>query len=102
MAQEKVTVKISYADILKAQAPKIIKNAQVKSIIVHKIKEFINSQQQQEVSINEFRTRKAVAQRTKEDILKLNFQQWTTLKDSLKSETINSKNSLVINYWCNI
>ena len=60
-AQEKDSVKISYADILKAPAPdKLIKNAQVKSINVHEIKEFINSQQQQEVSVNEIKTKKQV------------------------------------------
>ena len=64
----------------------------MKSINAHEIKEFINSQQQQAASINEIKTRKEAAKRTKEDILKLNLQQWTTLKDSIKSETIKWKN----------
>ena len=101
-AQENLKIKISYADILKAPAPKIIKRAQVKSINAHKIKEFINAQQQQTASINEINTRKAAAKRTKVDIQKLNLQQWTTLKESVKSETAKWKNSLVRNDWCNI
>ena len=73
-AQENIEIKKSYADILKAPAPQ---NAQVQSINAHKIKEFINSQQQQAVSVNEIKTRKATAKRTKADIQKLNIQQWT-------------------------
>ena len=69
---------------------------------MHEIKNFINSQQQQAASIKELETRKAAAKRTREDILKLNNYQWTTLKDSVKTETIKWKNSLVRNEWCNI
>ena len=43
---------------------KLIKNAQVKSIDAHEIKEFIHSQQNKAASLNEIKTRKAVAQRT--------------------------------------
>ena len=57
-------------------------------IKAHEIKEFVNSQQQQAASINEISTRKAAANRTKADIQKLNIEQWTSLKDSVKSETI--------------
>ena len=92
---------MSYAEILKAQAPKIIKNAQVKQINVHEIKEFVKSQQQA-TPINEIGTRKATANRTKADIQKLNIEQWTSLKESVKTETIKQKNSLVRNNWCHI
>ena len=101
-AQEKSQIKTSYADILKTQAPEIIKNAQIQTIKVHEIKTFIKSQQQQATPIKEIETRKVTAKRTREDILKLNLQQWTTLKDSVKTETIKWKNSLVRNEWCNI
>ena len=74
----------------------------MKSINAHEIKEFIKAQQQQAASINEINTRKAAAKRTKEDIQKLNLQQWTTLKESVKSETAKWKNSLVRSNWCNI
>ena len=37
-----------------------------------------------------------------EDILKLNLEQWTSLKDSVNQETIKWKNSLIRNDWCNI
>ena len=60
----------------------------MQTINAHKIKNFIKSQQQQAASINEIKTRKATAKRTKEHIQKLNLQQWKTLKDSVKSETI--------------
>ena len=53
-------------------------------------------------SINEINNRKATAQRSREDIKKLNLQQWTTLEQSVKIETENWKNSLVRNDWCNI
>ena len=100
-AQENSKIKQSYADVLKSQT-EIIKNAQIQTIKVHEIKNFINSQQQQAASIKELETRKAAAKRTREDILKLNNHQWTTLKDSVKTETIKWKNSLVRNEWCNI
>ena len=69
-AQEKV---LSFAEVLKGPAQKLIKNAQVKVIKAHKIKEFVNSHQQQTASINEISTRKATANRTKADIQKLNI-----------------------------
>ena len=93
---------MSYAEVLKAPAQKVIKKAQVKIIKAHEIKEFVNSQQQQAASINEISTRKAAANRTKADIQKLNIEQWTALKESVKTETIKWKNSLVRNDWCNI
>ena len=58
--------------------------------------------QKKAASVNEFQTRKATAKRSKEDIKKLNLQQWTTLKQSVKTESENWKNSLVRNDWCNI
>ena len=97
-AQDKL---ISYADILKAPAPQININAQVKSINTHEIKEFIKVQQQA-ASVNEINTRKATAKRTREDIQKLNLQQWSSLKESVQTETLKWKNSLVRNEWCNI
>ena len=45
---------------------------------------------------------KAAAIKSKADIQKLNTEQWTTLKDSVKTETIKWKNYLVRNEWCNI
>ena len=61
---------------------------------MHEIKNFINSQQQQAKPIKELETRKAAAKRSREDIHKLNLEQWTSLKDSVKTETIKWKNSL--------
>ena len=101
-AQENNFSKQSYADILKTPVPeKVIKSAQVNSVYVHKIKEFMMSQLNKAASINEFKSRKAAAQRSKEDIQKLNLQQWTTLKQSVKTETKKWKNSLMRNNWCN-
>ena len=68
---------------------------------MHKIKEFVKSQQNKVVSVNEIETRKAMAQRAKEDFQKLNLQQWATLKQSDKTETEKWKNSPVRNDWCN-
>ena len=96
-AQEKV---LSYAEVLKAPAQKLIKKAQV-TINAHKIKEFVKAQNKA-TPINEISTRKAAATKSKADIQKLNTEQWTSLKDSIKSETIKWKNSLVRNEWCNI
>ena len=84
-AQEKV---LSYAEVLKAPAQKLIKPAQV--INRHEIKEFVKSQQQAK-PINEISTRKAAAHRSKADIQKLNTEQWTSLKESVKTETIKCK-----------
>lgn len=96
-AQEKV---LSYAEVLKAPAQKLIKTAQVK-INAHEIKEFVQTQKQA-TQINQISTRKAAAIKSKTDILRLNTEQWTSLKESVKSETIKWKNSLVRNEWCNI
>ena len=50
-------------------------------------------------SISEINSRKENAKRSKEDILKLNLKQGTSLKESVKSETEMWKNSLVGNNW---
>ena len=81
---------------------KLIKNAQVKSIYAHEIKEFVKPQQNKVASINEIKTKKAAAQRTRADIQKLNLEPWATLKESVKSGTVKWKNLLVRNDWCNI
>ena len=91
---------LSYAEVLKAPAKNLIKTAQV-TIIAHEIKEFAKAQKQAK-PIKEISTRKAAAVKSKADIQKLNTEQWTSLKDSVKSETIKWKNSLVRNEWCNI
>jgi hypothetical protein len=96
-AQEKV---LSYAEVLKSPAQKLIKTTQV-TINAHEIKEFVQAQNQA-TQINQINTRKAAAIKSKADILKLNTEQWTSLKESVKSETIKWKNSLVRNEWCNI
>ena len=71
------------------------------TINAHEIKEFVKAQNKA-TPINEISTRKAAATKSKADIQKLNTEQWTSLKDSVKSETIKWKNSLVRNEWCNI
>ena len=96
-AQERV---LSYSEVLKAPARKVIKKTQV-TINAHEIKEFVKTQKQA-TQINQIATRKAAAIRSKADIQKLNTEQWTSLKESVKSETIKWKNSLVRNEWCNI
>ena len=80
---------LSYAEVLKTPAQKLIKKAQV-TINAHEIKEFVKAQQQA-TPINEISTRKAAATKSKADIQKLNTEQWTTLKDSVKTETIKWK-----------
>ena len=45
----------------------------MKLIYAHEIKEFVKSQQNKAASINEIKTKKAAAQRTREDIQKLNL-----------------------------
>ena len=61
-AQEKV---LSYAEVLKAPAQKLIKTAQM-TINAHKIKEFVKAQSKA-TPINEISTRKAAANRIKAD-----------------------------------
>ena len=48
------------------------------------------------------KTGQAKAQRLKEDIRKLMLQMWTSLTDSVKSETEKWKISLIRNDWCSI
>ena len=52
--------------------------------------------------INSLQNRQAKSKRTKEGILKLNLEHWTSLKDSVKQETFKWKNSLMRNNWYNI
>ena len=76
---------LSYAEVLKTPAQKLIKTAQV-TINAHEIKEFVQAQNQA-TQINQIDTRKAAAIKSKADILKLNTEQWTSLKESVKSDT---------------
>ena len=69
---------------------------------IHEIKEFVESQKicYEFTPKNEaLKKRQAQAKRTKEDIIKLNIDQWTSLKDSVKQETNKWKNYLVRNEW---
>ena len=64
---------LSYAEVLKSPAQKLIKTTQV-TINAHEIEEFVKAQKQA-TPINEISTRKATASKSKADIQKLNIEQ---------------------------
>ena len=97
-AQENSEIKKTYADILKAPATK---NGHGKVIKAHEIKEFVNSQQQQAVSINVISTRKATANRTKAVIKRKCQHRNTQVKKFHWSETIGATLALIGN-WTNL
>ena len=101
-AQENAELK-SYTDKVKSQT--LIKASPKQVVYIHEIKEFVESQKInfQFTPKNEaLKKRQAQAKCTKQDIIKLNIDQWTSLKESGKQEKIKWKNSLVRNKWCNI
>ena len=79
--------------------------ASPKTVYIHEIKEFVESQKfnyQFTPKNKVLKKRQMQAKHTQKDKNKLNIEQWTSLKDSVKQEIIKWKNSLVRNEWCNI
>jgi hypothetical protein len=80
---------------------------QGKSIIeVQTIKEFAESQKKiQSIQTEDnasFKQKQKLAEFTHAEHVKMNQQQWATLKASVKNETTRWKNSLIQNEWCNL
>ena len=80
---------------------------QGKSIIeVQTIKEFAESQKKiQSIQTEDnasFKQKQQLAEVTHAEHVKMNQQQWATLKASVKNETTRWKNSLIQNEWCNL
>ena len=80
---------------------------QGKSIIeVQTIKEFKEAQKMIQAIQTEdnasFKQKQKLAELTHAEHVKMNQQQWATLKASVKNETTQWKNALIKNEWCNL